>query len=42
MKMRDYRVLEEFVNACKRLYEGVEASVLMVENILDGLKWSQG
>ena len=29
MKMRDYRVLEEFVNACKRLYEGVEASMLM-------------
>ena len=28
MKMREYWVQGEFVNVCKRLYEGVEASVL--------------
>ena len=29
MKMRDYGVQEEFVSACKSLYEGVEVSVLL-------------
>ena len=29
MKMREYRVQEEFVNVCKSLYDGVEASVLL-------------
>ena len=30
MQMRVYRVQEEFVNVCKRLYEGVKANVLLV------------
>ena len=29
MKMREHKVQEEFVNVCKCLYEGVEASVLL-------------
>ena len=29
MKMREYRFQEEFVNVCKSLYVGVEASVLL-------------
>ena len=29
MKVREFGVQEEFVNVCKHLYEGFEASVLM-------------
>ena len=29
MKMREYRVQEEFINVCKSLCEGVEASMLL-------------
>ena len=29
MKIREYGVVEEFVNVCKSLYEGVEVSVLL-------------
>ena len=42
MKVRECGVQEEFLNVCKILYERVEANVLLVENVLDGLKRRQG
>ena len=43
MKMGGCGIQEEFIDECKIVFEGVEASVLLGGvGPMDGLKWRQG